>query len=396
MSCDACELLEDITDLKWPYTVKTCTSCGRKIKQRRSGEHGIGVVVDHGDSFVMPREFLVLSANPLKGTGEFSQAGLLWFAKLIFDVELAKKERVLDMPEVLQALLDANEKTLRDSTQFTHVDFEAADATERLWTIASQQPESVEWWALLSTAFYAAARDAIERGDAVEAAWAMASGERLRALMLFRQHFEEVVFMGHSAKRLINLLDLWSANRRNASEGFWQQTLSTHGYAIGQMFAAPVTVIQEKAYVGGTTLDRTDGRLLDFMLSGSVSSDAILLEIKTPMTALLGAQYRANAYAPSAELSGAIVQVSDYCQEFRDNIQSLTKGLERPLTAFNPKCVVLIGDSERELDDPTKRRSFELFRGSLSGVEIVTFDEFFKKVESLAKLFNLVRTSATT
>jgi hypothetical protein len=36
-----------------------------------------------------------------------------------------------------------------------------------------------------------------------------------------------------------------------------------------------------------------------------------------------------------------------------------------------------------------------LFRGSLNGIEIVTFDEFFRKVENLAKLFNLVRKSAT-
>jgi hypothetical protein len=130
------------------------------------------------------------------------------------------------------------------------------------------------------------------------------------------------------------------------------------------------------------------------MLSGTLSEDAILLEIKTPTTRLLGPQYRTNVFPPSADLGGAVVQVSDYCQTFRENIQALTRELGRPLTAFNPKRVVLIGDRERELDHAEKRASFELFRGSLSGVEIVTFDEFFKKVENLAKLFSLVRKSA--
>ncbi len=89
-----------------------------------------------------------------------------------------------------------------------------------------------------------------------------------------------------------------------------------------------------------------------------------------------------------------MVQVSDYCQSFRENVLSLTKDLGRQITTFNSKRVVLIGNYERELTDPKKRASFELFRGSLSGVEIVTFDEFFRKVENLAKLFNLVRKTA--
>jgi hypothetical protein len=75
-------------------------------------------------------------------------------------------------------------------------------------------------------------------------------------------------------------------------------------------------------------------------------------------------------------------------------VLSLTKSLGRGLTAFNSKRVVLIGNYERELTDPKKRASFELFRGSLNGVEIVTFDEFFREAENLDKLFNLVRRTA--
>jgi hypothetical protein len=39
--------------------------------------------------------------------------------------------------------------------------------------------------------------------------------------------------------------------------------------------------------------------------------------------------------------------------------------------------------------------SFELFRTSLAGVDVITFDEFFRKIEHLAKLFNLVRTATS-
>jgi hypothetical protein len=53
-----------------------------------------------------------------------------------------------------------------------------------------------------------------------------------------------------------------------------------------------------------------------------------------------------------------------------------------------------MGNYERELTAPKLRSSFELFRSSLAGVEIVTFDEFFRKVEQLANLFNLGRKAA--
>ena len=51
----------------------------------------------------------------------------------------------------------------------------------------------------------------------------------------------------------------------------------------------------------------------------------------------------------------------------------------------------LAGNFEAQITDEKQRRSFELFRSSLSGIEVITFDEFFKKLEHLADLFSLVR-----
>ena len=115
MSCDACTDLVDIRDLSWPYTVKTCAACGRKIKQRRLGAHGIGIQRDAEDEFVIPREFIAVSANPLKSTGTLSRPGIIWFAKLVFDVDLASQARREILPEVFEALFGANEKVLRES-----------------------------------------------------------------------------------------------------------------------------------------------------------------------------------------------------------------------------------------------------------------------------------------
>jgi hypothetical protein len=196
-----------------------------------------------------------------------------------------------------------------------------------------------------------------------------------------------------SARRLVELIRIWDANKENGDEGFWQIKLSEHAYAVSQLFSVPVTLIQGKAYVGGMTLDGKDARFLDFMFSGGNASDAILVEIKTPTTKLPGAKYRKNVYPPSAALGGSIVQVNDYCHSLRQNIQLARSG-DIELSTVNPRRVVIIGNYAKELNDPKKKASFELFRASLAGIDVVTFDEFFKKIEHLARLFNLVRTES--
>jgi Shedu protein SduA, C-terminal len=225
----------------------------------------------------------------------------------------------------------------------------------------------------------------------------MAAAERFRALAIFKSNFEAAVFIGQSARRLVELLGIWDANKENKDEGFWQIKLSEHAYAVSQLFSVPVTFILDKAYVGGMSLDRKDARLLDFMFSGGNANDAILVEIKTPTTKLLAAKYRTNVYPPSAALSGSVVQVNDYCHSLRQNIQNITlpEGVDVELSTFNPpRRVVIIGNYAKELNDPKKKASFELFRASLAGIDVVTFDEFFKKIEHLARLFNLVRTES--
>jgi len=66
------------------------------------------------------------------------------------------------------------------------------------------------------------------------------------------------------------------------------------------------------------------------------------------------------------------------------NLAAITNTFERKLAALNPRCLIIAGDSERELDSPGKRTS-------LHNVELITCDELFKKIEVLASLFNLVR-----
>lgn len=392
MACKACEKLKDITDLSRPYVVRTCKKCGRKIKLRNPGRHGIGFKIEKGDQFVMPAGFLTLSANPLKGTGQFSSEGLKWFAEMIFGVDLAKKKNREEFPAALRVILESNEAFFKDAEYLKGLDLNDPANEAEMFKRINAHPKTVEWFGYMAAGFCFMAQTAIEVDNASEAAWAMAAAERYRALAIFKTNFEEAVFMGHSARRLVELIQTWDTNKENDDEGFWQIKLTEHAYAISQLFSVPVTLIQGRAYVGGMSLDGRDARFLDFMFSGGSANDAILVEIKTPMTPLLGAKYRKNAYPPSKDLGGSIVQVNDYCHSLRENIL-LTKKSGVELNAFNPRRVVIIGNYEKELTDAKKKASFELFRTTLAGVDVITFDEFFRKIEHLAKLFNLIHST---
>ena len=208
-------------------------------------------------------------------------------------------------------------------------------------------------------------------------------------MLVFKEHLEEVVWMGQSAKRVVDILRTWDNNKTNADEGFWQITFRENVYAISQVFAVPLVFIQEAAYVGGMSIDRRNAKLVDYLFSQESSREAVLVEIKTPATKLL-AKYR-GTYRPSPELSGAVMQVLDYRGTLSKNLTSVVEGSVHQLNVFSPKCVVVIGNGALELDNDHKRRAFELFRSNSKDVEIVTYDELFRKIEVLATLFSLQR-----
>ena len=388
MPCDACNHIVDIENLDQPHIIRRCSACGRKMHIYSPGKHGIGIKANAGDQFVIPKDWITLHANPLKGRGRLSKAGLIWFAKFLLLGDLPKKEN--DIGHEIEKNEKLCDTILSESGLLKGVDINDPDDSEKMFKILSASKESAEWWAFLFGLFNYSGKEAIEKNDAKKAAWSMACAERCRSMLIFKQDLEEVVWMGHSAKRIVDVLQLWDGNQKNADEEFWQIKFNENSYVLSQIFSVPVVFIQDKAYVGGMHIDKKDAKFVDYLFSSDTTNEAILIEIKTPTTKLIGAKYR-SVYKPSAELSGTIVQAGDYKATLMQNISAIAKDSGRKISAFNPRCLVIAGNTEDELDDATKRKSFELFRAQLQGIEIITYDELFKKIEVLATLFNLIR-----
>jgi len=111
--------------------------------------------------------------------------------------------------------------------------------------------------------------------------------------------------------RLVSIIETWKINKENKTEEFWQKTLFDYLEIIAQVFSSPVVLSEQKAYLGGKSVDNTGGKEIDYIFKNKITDNIILVEIKTPKTNLLGSAYR-GGYSLSKEFTGALVQLLKY------------------------------------------------------------------------------------
>ncbi|MBA6380523.1 MULTISPECIES: Shedu immune nuclease family protein [unclassified Colwellia] len=164
-------------------------------------------------------------------------------------------------------------------------------------------------------------------------------------------------------------------------EEYWHMIFEKHPTLLNVLLPTGMKLRQSKCYLGGKKIDNKGGNIIDFLFISNKSKNSVLIEIKTPKTKLLGKKYRDNAYSIHEELSGGVVQTLNYKNELLMNYKNLLSGEDEDFfNAFNPRCILLVGSYESISSCPIKKKSFELFRSSLAGVEIVTYDELLEQL----------------
>jgi hypothetical protein len=325
------------------------------------------------------------------GSMKLSRAGLSWFiARIMFsDAEaLTKPPTQSELYDTLRAKLDEAQTFVEADEQFAEFKGDPHDLVGYVTKVADQDGSPSKWAAL----FIVYGLLLLEAGDPPlddeireGIVWWLA---KIWAMFLFTRNIEVLAWRGYQnfgADALAEAVAAWDDSDKNELEEYWQNFLADRPHLIGLTFPGPVAIHQGKAYLGGKSFDNTGGKVVDFLLENSVGGDAALLEIKRPASKLLMATaYRDDIYAPSSELVGSVSQILNY----RDTIVAEKRNLNLPLEVFIPSCVVLIGNYASELDSAEKRRSFELYRSSLGGVSIVTYDELFTR---LGKTLDVLR-----
>ena len=142
----------------------------------------------------------------------------------------------------------------------------------------------------------------------------------------------------------------------------WQQFLKAHSWIFSTIFAQPVILYKDEAYVGGKTIDNKNGKFNDFLIKNNLSNNVSFVEIKTHKTkSVENTAYRGDdVFSLSKELSGCINQVLNQRDNFQKEFYQTKVKSKGDFETFNSKCVVLIGS----LSDLTEKQqfAFELHR----------------------------------
>jgi hypothetical protein len=166
----------------------------------------------------------------------------------------------------------------------------------------------------------------------------------------------------------------------------WQEYLKINSWIFSSIFAQPIILFKDEAYVGGKDINNKNGKFSDYLMKNKLSDNVTFLEIKTHKTELLSDKaYRGtDVYSVTDELSGCINQVLNQRDNFQKEYDHLKRKSKENFETINSKCIVIIGQ-HKDLTTEQKH-CFELFRNNCRDVEIVTFDELLLKIQNILTL----------
>lgn len=170
---------------------------------------------------------------------------------------------------------------------------------------------------------------------------------------------------------------------------FFEQNKWIFGYGLNYEILKQQ---QPQPHYGGTRVDGKGGQRGDNLMStvGNLSF-TVLVEIKTPATRLLQGEeeIRNGAWSLSKDLIDALsqIQANIHMWEKYGSEQPNNRDRFEKLSVFTvkPKGIIVIGSLKQLFDNRSKHETFQRFRQSIHGVEIITFDELFARAKFIVE-----------
>lgn len=204
--------------------------------------------------------------------------------------------------------------------------------------------------------------------------------------------------------RLLNDDSFFQKEQKNfhGPEAVWQAFFEENkwifGFGLNYVFNSPLEGESLEQVVEGYSV-RGHGKRIDALMhTNGLIQSLCFAEIKThkkPILRQVVNAYRPDSWSISSELAGGIAQIQRTVQQSLTHLQT---GLHRigpdgcttgeKLFLYKPKSFLIIGSlsefkNEKGQVNESKYSSFQIFRSSISDVEIITFDELFGRAEAL-------------
>jgi hypothetical protein len=181
-------------------------------------------------------------------------------------------------------------------------------------------------------------------------------------------------------------------DKQISDEGKWQDFFEKNKWIFGYGLDYQI-LKQEQAqpHYGGTCVDGSGGERGDYLTSTiGDCSFTVLVEIKTPMASLLHGtkEIRNGAWSLSKELTDALSQLQanldTWNKEGSMQVDNRDRLENKDIYTVQPKGILVIG-SLKQLDTRDKRETFQRFRKSIHGVDILTFDELYNRASFIVE-----------
>lgn len=194
--------------------------------------------------------------------------------------------------------------------------------------------------------------------------------------------------------KLQTAIDTIRENLANSGEDFWQEYFDNNSWIIQQIFHFPLYYMKGQTYVGGKNTNNQGGVIADQLFRNGVNNSFAVVEIKPPTKPLVGGQYRGDGvgsenicHSMSGELTGALVQLENQIRVATSEFRSMVGSDFPELNQIDPVGLLLIGHRAPTMDDD-KKRSFSLFRKTISKSIVMTYDGLLDRLEIIKRVYS--------
>lgn len=179
----------------------------------------------------------------------------------------------------------------------------------------------------------------------------------------------------------------------SSDEKWWQNFFEDNKWIFG--YALDYCILrqeQPQPYYGGCHMDGKGGQRGDYLVSTKGDLNfTVLVEIKTPATLLLQGteEIRNGAWSLSKKFTDAVSQIEANISTWeRDGSkQESNKDILESKNIFTvkPKGIIVIGLLSQFSNIRSKRETFQRFRKSIHGIDIITFDELYERAKFIVE-----------
>lgn len=185
--------------------------------------------------------------------------------------------------------------------------------------------------------------------------------------------------------------------KASAREQAWQDFFNNNRFTLQQLFGAPVVWVDERgdghAQVKPARSDGSGARVVDFLLMNTITTEGLVVEIKTPGMPLMRDQaYRgqgsSGVYGPSKELVEAVAQIQSQMLSLGGRLQARLDP-DDPLLKLGSSMrrgALIAGRVDRLT--PEQRECFVRYREGLCTVDVLGFDEVRGRLIMLRNLLS--------